>query len=159
MKKTLLGLSLLASLGVLMAACGSDGGDDGCPSGEVDCDGTCIETIEPNLASIQAQIFDRSCAASSCHDANLPAANLNLSDAVASGENLVDVNSVQVPSELRVAPGDSGASYLMNKILGVDMAAGTQRMPLNAAGIVLCTPQIDAIQQWIDDGAETVPAD
>lgn len=157
MKKTLLGLSLLAGLGVLMAACGSDGSS--CPSGEVDCDGTCIETIEPNLASIQAQIFDRSCAASSCHDANLPASSLNLSNAVDSALNLVEINSVEVPSKLRVAPGDSGASYLVNKITGVDMAPGTQRMPQNNDGIVLCDPQIDAIQQWIDDGALPAPAE
>lgn len=157
MKKTPLGLSLLASLGVFMAACGSS--DSSCPTGEVDCNGVCIEAIEPNLASIQTQIFSRSCAASSCHDANLPASQLNLSNAVASEENLIDVNSVQVPSALRVAPGDSGASYLMNKITGVDMAPGTQRMPLNNDGIVLCGPQIDAIQQWIDDGALPAPAE
>lgn len=154
MKKTLLGLSLLASLGVLMTACGSSDGSS-CPTGQVDCDGTCIDELEPTLASIQSRIFDRSCAASSCHDASLPQAELNLSSAVDSGMNLVDVNSVQVPSLLRVAPGDSDASYLVNKILGEDIAAGTQRMPLNTSGIVLCDPEIDAIRQWIDDGADT----
>jgi hypothetical protein len=30
-------------------------------------------------------------------------------------------------------------------------------MPQNDAGIVLCQPQIDAIQQWIDDGADPAP--
>ena len=157
MKKIPFGLSLLAGLGVLIAACGSS--DSSCPTGEVDCDGVCIEAIEPTLASIQTRIFDRSCAASSCHDANLPASSLNLSNAVDSALNLVDINSVQVPSELRVAPGDSGASYLMNKITGVDMAFGTQRMPQNNDGVVLCGPQIDAIQQWIDDGALPAPAE
>jgi len=158
MKKTPpLGLSLLAGLGVLMAACGDSGSS--CPDGQVDCDGICIDAIEPTLASIQMQIFNRSCAASSCHDDNLPAQDLNLSTAADSALNLVDVNSVQVPSKLRVARGDSDASYLMNKILGVDMAAGTDRMPQNDAGIVLCGPQIDAIQQWIDDGAAPAPAE
>jgi len=82
---------------------------------------------------------------------------LDLSNAVDSGMNLVEINSVQIPSKLRVAPNDSSASYLMNKILGVDIAAGTDRMPQNDAGIVLCDPQIDAIRQWIENGAETVP--
>ena len=156
MKKTPIGLSLLSGLGVLMAACGSSSGSS-CSSGQVDCNGICIDAIEPTLASIQTQIFDRSCAASSCHDADLPAAMLDLSNAVDSGMNLVEINSVQIPSKLRVAPNDSSASYLMNKILGVDIAAGTDRMPQNDAGIVLCDPQIDAIRQWIENGAETVP--
>jgi hypothetical protein len=158
MKTTPLGLSLLAGLGVLMAACGSDGGSS-CPSGQVDCDGICIDTIEPTLASIQTQIFNRSCTASSCHDANLPAAELNLSSAIDSGMNLVGVNAFQAPTELRVAAGDSDASYVMNKILGVDMAIGTARMPLNDADIVLCGPQVDAIRQWIDDGAAPAPVE
>jgi len=157
MKKISLGLSLLASLGVLMTGCGDSGSS--CPTGEVDCDGICIAEIEPTLASIQTQIFSRSCAASSCHDAESPAAGLNLSTALDSELNLVDVNSVQIPSMLRVAPGDSGASYLMNKITGVGMAEGTTRMPQNNAGIVLCEPQISAIQQWIDAGADPVPSD
>lgn len=41
----------------------------------------------------------------------------------------------------------------MNKILGVDMAIGTTRMPQNDDGIVLCDAEINAIRQWIDDGA------
>jgi hypothetical protein len=157
MKKTPLGLSLLAGLGVLMAACGDSGSGTSCPSGQVDCNGICIDEIEPTLASIQTQIFALSCAASSCHDDNLPAAELNLSSAVDSGMNLVGVNAFQAPSELRVTAGDSDASYLVNKILGVDIANGTGRMPLNDQGIVLCDPQVDAIRQWIDDGAETAP--
>ena len=79
---------------------------------------------------------------------------LDLSNAVDSGMNLVEINSVQIPSKLRVAPNDSSASYLMNKILGVDIALGTQRMPLNEGGdVVLCDAEINAIRQWIDDGA------
>jgi hypothetical protein len=68
--------------------------------------------------------------------------------------NLVNVKSVQITERLRVAPNDSGASYLMNKILGVDMALGTARMPFNEGGdFVLCDAEINAIRQWIDDGA------
>ncbi|MGB5368695.1 MAG: hypothetical protein WBM75_15670 [Polyangiales bacterium] len=46
--------------------------------------------------------------------------------------NLVGIKSVQIPGRLRVAPSDSGASYLMNKILGVDIALGTSRAALTA---------------------------
>ena len=63
----------------------------------------------------------------------------------------------QVPSSLLVASGDSDASYLMNKLLGVEMALGTTRMPRpDPDG--LCTPKIEAIRQWIDDGAPVTPA-
>ena len=158
MKQHSLGLSLLVCLGFVLTGCGSSSGAS-CPTGQVDCDGTCIDEIAPNLATIQDRIFDRSCAASACHDADLPAAELNLSTATDSAQNLVDVNSVQITSRLRVAPGESGASYLVNKITGVDIANGTGRMPLNADGFVLCEPEVDAIVQWIDDGANVPPTD
>ena len=60
---------------------------------------------------------------------------------------------MQVPASLRVAPNDSDASYLMNKILGEDMAPGTTQMPQNSDGFELCDAQVDAIRQWINAGA------
>lgn len=155
MKNFGLGLSLLLSTGFLMAGCGSDGDSNPCEGGQVDCDGVCIDPIAPTLSAIQVDIFEgRGCASSSCHDNDLPEASLDLSSATASESNLVRINSVQLTEMLRVAPSDSGSSYLMNKILGVDIAPGTQRMPLNAGGnVVLCEEEINAIRQWIDDGA------
>jgi len=151
MKNFSLGLSLLLGLGLWMVGCGDS---SGCPTGQVSCDGTCIDAIAPTLPAIQVAIFEgRGCAASTCHSDVSPEAELNLSSVADSGANLVSVNSVQVPASLRVAPGDSSASYLMNKIRGVNMAPGTFQMPLNDEGIVLCEPEIDAIRQWIDAGA------
>ena len=155
MKKFALGLSLLVSTGVGMIGCGSDdsggGGTDPCP-GQVECDGVCIDVIDPVLASIQTDVFEISCTASSCHDSDAPAELLDLSTLAASESNLVDVSSSQVPSSKRVLPGDSDASYLMNKLLGEDMALGTTRMPqLDPDG--LCAPKLDAVREWIDDGA------
>lgn len=139
-----------------MVGCGSSssGNANPCEGGQVDCDGVCIDPIAPTLSAIQVDIFEgRGCASSSCHGDDLPAASLDLSSATASESNLVGINSVQLTEMLRVAPSDSGSSYLMNKILGVDMELGTSRMPLNDQGIVLCEPEINAIRQWIDDGA------
>ena len=143
--------SLLLSSGVTVAGCGSSG--TSCPEGQVDCDGVCIDTIAADLPSIQTQIFDLSCTASACHDADLPAQDLDLSSVSSSAQNLVGVNSTETPTLLRVEAGNSGSSYLMNKVLGENMALGTARMPLNSDGFVLCEPQIDAIRQWIDGGA------
>lgn len=155
MKNLSLGLSLLLSSGFLMVGCDSGSSASACDGGQVKCDGFCIDPIAPTLTAIQASIFEaRSCASSDCHDDTLPEASLDLSSVSASGMNLVNVNSVQIAERLRVAPTDSGASYLMNKILGVDIALGTQRMPLNEGGnVVLCDAEINAIRQWIDGGA------
>lgn len=150
MKKLLLGLSVLCSMGVWVVGCGDSGGS-GCLSGQVECDGACIDDVEPTLTAIQTDVFEISCTASSCHDANAPAEMLDLSSLTASETNLIDIDAEQVTGK-RVTSGDSSASYLMNKLLGVDMASDTTRMPqLDPDG--LCTPKIDAIRQWIDDGA------
>jgi hypothetical protein len=146
-------LSLLVGLGVAVVGCGDSESGGGCPNGQVECDGVCIDEIEPTLRSIQAEVFSISCStASTCHDANGPEQGLDLSSLAASEASLIDVDSTQVPTKVRVAPGDSSASYLMNKLLGVDIPLGTTRMPqLDPDG--LCAPKIDAVEQWIDDGA------
>jgi len=146
---------MLLGLGLSVVGCGDNGsGSSACSGGQVDCDGFCIDPIAPTLAAIQSEIFvPRNCASSDCHDSSFPKAELDLSSVTASGMNLVGINAFQSPNDVRVVPSDSGASYLMNKILGVDMANGTSRMPLNDEGIVLCEPEINAIRQWIDDGA------
>ena len=154
MKKTPFGLSLLAGLGVLMAACGSDDGDDGCPTGQVTCDGVCIDAVTPTLDGpngIQAAVFSPSCTFSNCHGTEgSMQAGLELSSVAVSEANLVDVASTQVPSSFRVVPGESGASYLMNKLLGVDMFRTTRQMPI---GGMLCEARLEAVRRWINDGA------
>ncbi|MBW2507230.1 MAG: hypothetical protein JRE81_01235 [Deltaproteobacteria bacterium] len=156
MKRSPLVLSLLAGLGVLMAACGDDGdsGGDGCPTGQVSCDGVCINEVTPTLAGddgVQAAVFSLSCTFSNCHGAaGQQQAGLELSSVAISEENLVGEASTQVPTSLRVAAGDSDASYLMNKLLGEDLAPTTQQMPV---GGMLCEPRLEAVRQWIDAGA------
>jgi mono/diheme cytochrome c family protein len=110
------------------------------------------QTIEPKLSSIQQEIFDESCNASSCHgsgkkgDLDLVAGN--------SFEQLVGVRSTadkkNVPPFLRVKPGSPDSSILFIKIIAPDtsqgevMPKGTDKLSQNS---------IDAIRQWILDGA------
>ena len=150
MKKFALGLSLLVSVGLGMVACGdsSDGGS-ACPDGQVPCDGVCIDAIEPTLTSIQPGVFRGSCAFSSCHDADQPEGELDLSSVTASEADLIDVDSVQVDGK-RVAPSDSANSYIMNKLLGQNIPPPYLQMPI---GGLLCAEKIDVVRQWIDDGA------
>lgn len=152
MKNFSLGLSLLAGMGLAALGCGES--SNPCEGAQVDCGGTCIDPIAPTLSAIQTNIFDiRGCSSGDCHGGSPPASLLDLGSVTESRLNLVNINSVQITERLRVAPGDSGASYLMNKILGVGMAEPSDRMPPNDQGIVLCEAEVNAIRQWIDDGA------
>ena len=148
MKKFALGLSLLVSMGLGTIGCG-DSGDGGCPDGQIPCDGVCIDAIAPTLTSIQPGIFEISCTASACHDADLPQAELDLSSLATSESDLIDVDSVQVDG-MRVAAGDSANSYIMNKLLNQNIPAPYLQMPI---GGTLCEAKVDVIRQWIDDGA------
>ena len=111
-----------------------------------------IQGLQPSLASIQANLFTPSCSVSGCHSGpagpNLPA-GMDLSTEDASFASLVNVASVQVPSTLRVAAGDAGASYLVQKLAGT-AAVGSQ-MPLG--GPFLDQATIDVVGLWIADGA------
>lgn len=62
---------------------------------------------------------------------------------------LVNAPSVEVPSLMRVQPGNPDASYLIQKLEGTAAVGG--RMPLNAPPLPQAT--IDVIRQWITDGA------
>jgi hypothetical protein len=118
------------------------------------CGGQCIPEILPVLDGpngIQANIFEASCAASACHGSNwAPQADLELSSASVSEANLVGVHSTQV-DKLRVAPGDPDASYLLDKLLGRNLAPGTLQQP--PVGEPLCDPKIQAVEEWIAAGA------
>jgi hypothetical protein len=71
-------------------------------------------------------------------------------DAGQSYGNLVDVDSSQVAPRKRVAPGNSGASYLIEKLTQVAPAQG-ERMPLGSNP--LPDSEIALIRTWIDEGA------
>lgn len=105
-------------------------------------------TIGPTLPQIQAIVFSPKCA--SCHDGvgnNLPG-SMDLSSESGSLASLVDVPSQNDPlSQDRVEPGMPDMSYLMDKIDGTD----PQQMPPSGP---LPQAEIDAIRQWIIDGAQ-----
>ena len=153
MKKFALGVSLLVSLGTI--GCGDSGGDggNGCDAGEVPCDGVCIPEIEPTLAGaqgVQQSVFSGSCTFSNCHGTEgAQQAGLELSSVDVSAANLIDIDSTQVQGK-RVTAGDSAASYVMNKLLGENMAPMTLKMPITGT---LCESKIDAVRAWIDAGA------
>jgi hypothetical protein len=102
--------------------------------------------LTPDFASIQTHVFTPIC--TQCHvGANAPQ-GLRL-DAASSYDALVGVASSEVPSLLRVEPGNPGRSYLVQKLEG--RAAVGDRMP--AGQPPLPDETVLVIRQWIADGA------
>lgn len=142
--------SFLAVALILTAGCAGNG--EGLDTGG--------RPIQPPAANddfqqIQSTIFTPVC--SVCHSgANAPQ-GLRL-DAGNSYALLVNVASAEVPSLLRVNPGNPDASYLVQKIQG--NAAVGARMPANGPPYLSQT-QIDLVRAWIAAGAPqaVAPAD
>lgn len=102
------------------------------------------------LSQIQAQVFTPLC--SGCHTGptgNVLPSGMNLSNANASFNALVNVASLQDGLLSRVAPNDAANSYLIRKLEGTQ-SVGT-RMP--QGGPFLDQATMDMIRQWINAGA------
>lgn len=107
--------------------------------------------LTPDLASIQANVFTPIC--TQCHIGASAPLGLRL-DASSSYTSLVGVASSEVPSLLRVEPGNPDRSYLIQKLEG--RAAVGARMPLDQPALPDAT--IAVIRQWIVDGAPNTAA-
>lgn len=117
-------------------------------SGEGLDDTTPPGSLNPVFSEIQSNVFTSTCATAGCHAGAGAPQGLRL-DAANSYGLLVNVPSSEVPSVLRVAPGDPDGSYLIRKLEGT--AAVGERMPLGRQPLAQAT--IDVIRQWIADGA------
>jgi methionine-rich copper-binding protein CopC len=104
-----------------------------------------------DFQQIQATIFTPAC--TGCHAGAGAPQGLRL-DEGNSYALLVNVASNEVPSLLRVNPGNPDASYLVQKIQG--NAAVGSRMPLG--GPALSQTQIDLVRGWIAAGAPSSAA-
>lgn len=102
----------------------------------------------PTLSDVQADVFDASCAFSTCHSA--PGASGLVLDAGASHAALVDVESADAPGETLVIPGDAANSYLTKKLRG-DAGITGDAMPVGAP---LDDARIQMVADWIDAGAK-----
>lgn len=146
-----LGLALLASLACTGCAGNGAGLDqNGQPIGSEGSGST--EPLSADLQSIQDNVFTPIC--TRCHIGASAPEGLRL-DAADSYSLLVGVPSAEVPSLLRVMPADPDESYLVLKLQGSPGIVGGQ-MPLG--GPYLPQATIDAIRQWITDGAANAAA-
>src|ERR1700686_5025406 len=108
--------------------------------------------VTADFQSIQANVFTPIC--SVCHIGASAPQGLQL-DAAHSYNLLVGVPSNEQPSLLRVRSGDPDNSYMVHKIEGLAGITGGQ-MPLGETPLPQTT--IDAIRQWITNGAPNAPA-
>src|SRR6266436_645997 len=108
--------------------------------------------VTADFQSIQDNVFTPIC--SVCQIGAGAPEGLQL-DAAHSYNLLVGVPSAEEPSLLRVKPGDPDSSYMVHKIEGLPGITGGQ-MPLGETPLPQAT--IDAIRQWITNGAPNAPA-
>ncbi len=102
--------------------------------------------LSADFDSLQANIFTPIC--SVCHQGASAPEGLRL-DADNSYNLLVGIPSTEVPSLLRVKPGDPANSYIIQKLEGI--AAVGDRMP--RGGPYLPDSTVAFVAQWITNGA------
>jgi hypothetical protein len=103
--------------------------------------------LSADFDAIQANVFTPIC--SVCHAGATAPQGLML-DASHSYNLLVGIPSTEVPSILRVTPGDPTNSYIVQKLEGHAAVGG--QMPLGETPLPAST--IAFIVQWITDGAQ-----
>jgi len=106
-----------------------------------------LAALGPTLSGVQDHIFTPLC--TQCHTGASAPLGLVLDEGV-SHENLVGVESVQMPDLLRVDPGRPESSYIMWKVEGRAGVVGG-RMPLGS--VPLSNAQLTALRGWIAAGA------
>jgi hypothetical protein len=138
----------------LLAACAGNGeGLDA--NGNPITGGSASTPLSADFESIQENVFTPIC--SVCHAGGSAPEGLRL-DAADSYSLLVGVPSTEVPSLMRVKPGDPANSYIIQKLQG-HAAVGAQ-MPFGCPTTQPCltATQIGFIQQWITNGAPPAAA-
>ncbi len=118
-----------------------------CTFCSANCQGTNIDITQvansaPNAAAVKTLLIDR---CQSCHGGS---ANLYITSGTDWANDLILQPSGQVAGKNLVQPGVAANSYLINKLNGTGMAAGTSRMPLNSAA--LSAAEITQVSAWIN---------
>jgi hypothetical protein len=146
------GLALSAAL---LAACAGNGEGLDANGQPLVPGGSAPLPLSADFESIQENIFTPIC--SVCHAGASAPQGLRL-DAADSYNLLVGVPSTEVPSLLRVKPGDPTDSYIIQKLQG-HAAVGAQ-MPDGCPTTQPClsATTIGFIQQWITNGAPPAAA-
>lgn len=135
--------SRLIVVALLLTACGN-------LETPTDPDGVGGEPVDPNatFTRVQNEIFTPTCASIGCHDPLGQQSQMVLTPGRAYGA-IVNVPSVEMPSLMRVNPGDPANSYLYRKITGAGITG--DRMPQSLPP--LDEAKIRLVRDWIRRGA------
>ncbi len=144
-----------ASLLALICSCGSDNGgtltDGGTNDGNTGC------AVEPTFTSIHDDLLTTTrCAIPGCHASTVPQADLDYQagkqavyDELLTTGTFNTLANGQFPN--RVVANDPASSYLYVKVSETNPpGGGSGRMP---PGLPLADCEIQAIQEWIQNGA------
>ncbi len=147
-------LLLGAVLGLALVACGSDGSTDGPPDATVDPDPLDITSnaAPGSLDDLHERIIAKRCSGQPglCHNGQFEP---NLSTPALTYAYIVNRPGIEKTDRLRVKPGDSAHSLLIDKIRNRNGVA--TQMPLGAEP--LDEADIEEIEDWIDAGALREP--
>ena len=109
-------------------------------------------TQHSDLAWIQSNVFDASCARSNCHVTGNEAGGLIL-ERGKSRDSLVNMPSTVDHGMMRVLPGDPTQSYLL-VALGGEPGMPPEGAVMPWGGLpMLCSQEVDAIKRWVMAGA------
>jgi hypothetical protein len=142
----------------------NDAGGSGMPVCAMSTSTACMDaTTHMDLTWIQANVFDKQCTFSGCHNgASTAAGKVDLRDNM-SYAHLVGYTSALDNSRKLVVAGDPKSSYL-EVMLGVikpsdatppasPPRADVGYMPQDNGNQLLCCQKLDAIDRWISAGA------
>ncbi len=148
--RSLLSRSALALSALLIAACAGSGEGLDANGRPLVPGGAPPPPLSADFDSIQANIFTPIC--SVCHVGGSAPEGLRL-DAANSYNLLVSVPSTEVPSLLRVSPGDPDDSYIIQKLEGHAAVGGQMPLGCPTSQPCLTADTIAFIRQWITNGA------
>jgi hypothetical protein len=165
----MLRLAVLASFVALAPACRlslEDGSSAAADSGvDAPISAACQEaTMHSDLAWIENNVFKTSCIFSGCHNgAMTDAGRVDLRVGM-SHSHLVNFASGLDGTRMLVVPNQPNQSYLLMMVKHIapgmmsppasEPPATVGYMPQNAGGAILCVQKRDAIQRWIEAGAQ-----
>lgn len=107
------------------------------------------EGIKPTFSSVHEKLLQPRCSFESCHGGETPVRELALDERLAFTD-LVDADA-SVEGWKYVVPGDPEQSLLYRVLVEDMVAPGVGQMP--TGGGVVPQEEIDALRQWIEDGA------
>ncbi len=111
--------------------------------------------LQPRLNDIQTRVFDIKCTA--CHTGTAPSAALNLTQGQSYSQLVERAARIDPLGMPLVSIGDPGNSFLVDKLrgraLGTSGAADYRGIRMPVVGGYLTDTEVQAIEQWISDGA------